>query len=85
MLKHLSKFLPLKTLDQIYKSAVRPHYCDIIYHKPLHVNQSPLGMSLNSQMEKVKKIQYPASLAISDCWRDSSRSKLCEELGWETI
>ena len=37
ILKHLSKFLPLKTLDQMYKALVRPHldYCVtlfIIYH-----------------------------------------------------
>ena len=43
MLKHLSKFLPLKTLVQIYKSLVHPHldYYDIIYHKPPYLNQSP--------------------------------------------
>ena len=45
----LPKFIPLKTL-QMYKSLVRSHlhYCDIIYHKPPHLNQTPLGMSLNS-------------------------------------
>ena len=34
ILKHLSKFLPLKTLDQMYIALVRSHldYCDIIYH-----------------------------------------------------
>ena len=39
-------------------------------------------MFLNSQMEKVAKIQY---LAISGAWRGSSRSKLYEELRWETL
>ena len=35
IIKHLSKFLPLKTLDQMYKALVRSHldYCDIIYLK----------------------------------------------------
>ena len=30
--KSLNKYLPLKTLDQMYRSLVRPHleYCDII-------------------------------------------------------
>ena len=34
IIKHLSRFLPLKTLDQMYKALVRPHldYCDVIYH-----------------------------------------------------
>ena len=38
ILKHLSKFLPLKTLDQMYKALVRSHidYCDVIYHIPSH-------------------------------------------------
>ena len=87
MLKHLSKFLPLKTLEQMYKALVCPHleYCDIIYHKPPNLNQSSLGVSLNSQMEKVEKIQYQAALAISGAWHGSSRSKLYEELGWESL
>ena len=35
-LKHLSKFVPIKTPDQMYKALVRSHldYCDIIYHIP---------------------------------------------------
>ena len=87
ILKQLSKFLPLKTLDQIYKAFVRSHldYCDIIYHIPSHLNQAPLGVSLNSLMEKVERIQYQAALAISGAWHGSSRSKLYEELGWESL
>ena len=36
LIKHLSKYLPLRTLDQMYKALVRSHldYCDIIYHEP---------------------------------------------------
>ena len=75
ILKHLSKFLPIKTLDQMYKTLVRSHldYCDIIYHIPSHQNQA------------VERIQYQAALAVSGAWRGSSRSKLYEELGWETL
>ena len=77
----------LKTLDQIYKAFVRSHldYCDIIYHIPSHLNQAPLGVTLNSLMEKVERIQYQAALAISGAWRGSSRSKIYEELGWESL
>ena len=87
ILKQLSKFLPLKTLDQIYKAFVRSHldYCDIIYHIPSHLNQAPLGVTLNSLMEKIERIQYQAALAISGAWRGSSRSKIYEELGWESL
>ena len=39
IIKHLSQFLPLKALDQMYKAHVRSHldYCDIIYHEPTQV------------------------------------------------
>ena len=77
----------MKTLDQIYKAFVRSHldYCDIIYHIPSHLNQAPRGVSLNYLMEKVERIQYQAALAISGAWRGSSRSKIYEELGWESL
>ena len=87
ILKHLSKFLPLKSLNQMYKALVRSHldYCDIIYHMPQIVHQPPLGVSLHDMMESVEKIQYQAGLAITGCWKGSSRIRLYEELGWETL
>ena len=36
-------------------------------------------------MEKVEKIQYQAALAITGAWQGSSRSKMYDELGWETL
>ena len=83
ILKHLSKLLPVKTLDQMCKALVRSHldYCDIIYHIPSHQNQPPL----NSLMEKVERIQYQSALAISGAWQGSSRTKLYVELGWESL
>ena len=43
ILKHLSKCLLLKTLDQMYKALVRSHldYCDITYHIPSHKSTTP--------------------------------------------
>ena len=57
IIKYLSKFLPLKTLDQMYKALVRSHlyYCDIIYHIPTLNSQNNLGVTLNSLMEKVER------------------------------
>ena len=36
ILKHLYPYLPLTTLDQLYKIYIRSHlhYCDIIFHVP---------------------------------------------------
>ena len=87
IIRHLNKFLPFKTLNQMYKTLVRSHfdYCDIIYHIPSNYNLPPLGISLHSLMDKVEKIQYQAALAITGTWQGSSRIKLYEELGWETL
>ena len=53
------------------------------YYKLLfHLN---LGVTLNSLMEKVERTQYQAALAITGTWQGSNRSKLYEELGWETL
>ena len=87
ILKYLSKFLPLRTLDQMYKALVRSHldYCDVIYHIPSITHQPPLGMTLSSLMEKVEKVQYQTDLAITGAWQGSIRSKICNEIGWETL
>ena len=87
IIKHLSKYLPLKTLDQMYKALVRSHidYCDIIYHEPSKVNQPPLGVTLTAPMEEIERIQYQAALAVTGAWKGSNRTKLYEELGWESL
>ena len=87
IIKYLSKYLPLKTLDQMYKALVRSHldYCDIIYHTPASNSQINLGTTLSSLMEKVEKIQYQAATAITGTWQGSNRAKLYEELGWESL
>ena len=87
VLKYLSNFLPLKSLDQMYKAIVRSHsdYYDVICHLPPLLHQAPLGVSLNSLMEKVERLQYQAALAITGAWNGSSRTKLYKELGWESL
>ena len=87
IIRHISKYLPLKTLDQMYKALVRSHldYCDIIYHQPETVNQPPQGVTLTAPMEEIERIQYQAALAITGAWKGSSRVKLYDELGWESL
>ena len=87
IIKYLSKFLPIKTVDQMYKALVRSHldYCDTIYHIPALNSQINLGVTLNSLMEKVERTQYQAALAITGTWQGTNRYKLYEELGWESL
>ena len=56
IIKHLSIFLPSKTVDQMYNTLVHSHpdYCDIIYHIPSV--QTQFGVTLTDLMEKVKRI-----------------------------
>ena len=44
IIKFLSRFLQIKTLDQIYKMYVRPHldFCDVIFHIPKKTFLPPL-------------------------------------------
>ena len=85
MLKHFSKFLPLRTLDLMYKTLARSHfdYCDLIYHIP--PSSTETGLTLHRVMEKVERTQYLAALSVTGAWQGSSRSKIYEELGWETL
>ena len=71
----------------MYKALVRSDldYCDIIYHIPPVLYQPPLGLSLNASMEKVERIKYKSTLAITGTWQGSSRTRLYEELGWENL
>ena len=57
----------------------------MIYQIPSQINQPPLGVSLTSSMEKIEQILYRAALAITGAWKGSSRSKIYEEMGWESL
>ena len=71
----------------MHKALVRSHldYCDIIYHIRTSNSRINLGVTSNSLMEKVERTQYQAALAITGTWQGTNRSKLYEELGWETL
>ena len=44
-----------------------------------------MGMTLHTLMEKIEKIQYQAGLALVGAWQGTSRVKLYENLGWESL
>ena len=87
ILRFLSQSLPLDTLNQMYKMFVRPHldYGDIIFHIPHTYDPYDSTVSLNYMMEKIENIQYQAALAISGCWQGTSRNKIYDFLGWESL
>ena len=87
MLRLLSKYLPRKILIELYKLYVRPHldYGDIIYHIPHKICDFSQQVSLNNRMEQLESAQYSAALAVSGAWRGTSREKLYDELGWESL
>ena len=77
LLNRLRKYLPRDSLLTIYKAFIRPHldYGDIIYDYP--------GNATFAQ--KLESVQYNACLAITGCFRGSSREKLYSELGIESL
>lgn len=77
LINRLRKFLSTECLLTIYKTFVRPHldYGDVIYDCP--------GNS--TFVQKLESIQYNACLAISGCFRGTSREKLYSELGLESL
>ena len=87
MLRFLSKYLPRHTLNEMYKLYVRPHldYGDVIYHIPHNICEYSHSVVLTNQMEKLESVQYSAALAITGAWKGTSRDKLYDELGWESL
>jgi len=77
LLHKLRRYLPRHVLITIYKAYVRPHldYGDIIYDIPGNLTFE----------EKLEKIQYNACLAITGCFRGTSRERLYLELGLESL
>ena len=82
--------MPIKSRDQIFKMLVRPHldYCDMIYHIPVKSRERSdfdSSRTLNYQMNSLESTQYQAALAVSGAWEGTSRTKIYDELGWESL
>ena len=74
LLRKFQNILPLLT---IYKCFVRTHldYGDIIYDEAFN----------NSFHQKIESLQYNAALAITSAIRGTSREKIYQELGLESL
>ena len=77
IIRRLYKFLPRASLINIYKAFVRPHldYGDIIYDNSSNATFSQM----------IESVQYNAALAITGAIHGSSREKLYQELGFESL
>ena len=87
LLKQVGSYLPVKSLDQIFKMHIRPHldYCHFIFHILALSNNFNHDINLNYQMRTLESIQYQAALAVSGAWKGTSRDKIYNELGWESL
>ena len=77
LIRKLQSLLPRSALITLYKSFVRPHldYGDILYDQARN----------ESFHLKLVSVQYNACLAITGAIRGSSREKLYQELGFESL
>ena len=76
-MKRLSLTLSRKSLLTKNKSFVRPilDYADIIYDKPFN----------ESFKRKIEMVQYRAALVITGAIKGTSRDRLYQELGLESL
>ena len=77
LIRKLQPIIPRAALLTIYKSFLRPHldYGDVIYDRAFN----------KSFQNKLESVQYNAALAITGAIRGSSREKLYQELGLESL
>ena len=77
LLRKLNHILPRSSLLTIYKSFIRPHldFGDIVFNQAFN----------ESFHNKLETLQYSAALATTGAIRGSSREKLYQELGLESL
>ena len=71
LLKYLSKYVPYRVLDLSCKLYAHPHL--------------DYGNQRQDLMILVEQVQYKAILIVTGCWQGTSREKLYDELGWESL
>ena len=77
LLRKLQNLLPREALIIIYKAFVRPHldYGDVLFDQAFNA----------SFHEKLESIQYNACLALTGTIRGTSKEKLYQEVGLESL
>ena len=76
-LRKLYHYMPRDSLFTIYKSFIRPHldYANVIFDKP----------SNGTFSNRIESAQYNTALTITGTIRGTSKEKLYQELGFETM
>ena len=76
-MRKLNLLLPRSSLLTVYKCFIKSHldYRDVIYDQP----------NLSSLANKIESVQYNAALAITGAIIETSKEKLYQELGFESL
>ena len=76
-MRKLNLLVPRSSLLTVYKCSIKPHldYGNVIYNQP----------NLSSLANKIESVQYNAALAITGAIRGTSKEKLYQELGFESL
>ncbi len=89
VMKQLYTYVPRSALELIYKLYVRPHldYGDVVYHMPAKGSETFHSKSYTNHplMSLVESVQYKAACVVSGAWRGTSKEKLYNDLGWESL
>ena len=72
-----NRMLQRQTLDLLYKLTVRSIFD---YALPVYYNSLKV-----TEQERLDRIQYSAAKLVTGALHNTSKVKLYEELGWETI
>ena len=84
IIKHLSRYLPLKTLDQMYKSACASTSWLLWRDLSYSINGNSTWWSIKCPNGRARKDPIPSRSCYHWC-KGSNRYKLYEELGWESL
>ena len=89
VMKQLYNYIPRAALETIYKLYVRPHldYGDVVYHIPDTHSKTfdSENDTIHPLMARLESVQYEAACVISGAWKGTSRKKLYDDLGWESL
>ena len=68
VIRYLSPYVSVGTLDQLHKLFIRPHfdYADIINHISQINNSFGSSINLNNLIKSIEHIQYQAARAVTE-------------------